>query len=215
MKKNKEKQNTIKNIVFDFGDIFVDLDKPASMRLILEKQPNFTLTEEIVKINNDYEKGLITTEAFTNSYQKLIPNIDGNTLQEIWNAIILKIPPHRLDFIEDLSSKKEYRLLLLSNTNELHIQQVIKNNSLKNYNRFKKCFDKFYLSHEINLRKPNSNIFEFVLNDNNIIAKETLFIDDTLEHIETAKQLGFHTWNLIPGKEDITELFKKEFPFPQ
>ncbi|WP_456867359.1 HAD family hydrolase [Galbibacter sp. BG1] len=213
MLETNAKKNTIKNIVFDFGDIFIDLDKLASMRLIHEEFPEFTLNQDIINTNNEYEKGIISTTNFIESYKKSLPNISDERLKDIWNAIILKIPTHRLAFIEELSQKGNYELFLLSNTNELHIEQVIKNNGLKSYHRFKNCFNKFYLSHEIKFRKPNRDIFEFVLNDNNIIPGETLFIDDTLEHINTAKQMGFHTWNLIPGKEDITELFSKDYPF--
>ena len=80
--------------------------------------------------------------------------------------------------------------------------------TLKRYNRFKNCFDAFYLSQEINLRKPDKNIYEFILNYHNINPNECLFIDDTKENTETAKTLGIHTWNIIPKKEDVVDLFQ-------
>ena len=74
------------------------------------------------------------------------------------------------------------------------------------------CFDKFYLSHEINLRKPNTDIYEFVLNENNLKANECLFIDDTADNTNSASRLGIHTWNIDETKEDVVNLFdtKKE-----
>lgn len=74
------------------------------------------------------------------------------------------------------------------------------------YEDFKNCFDKFYLSHEIHLRKPNYEIFKFILKEDSLLAEECLFIDDTKEHILAASQLGINTWNLNPKTEDIVDL---------
>jgi putative hydrolase of the HAD superfamily len=79
--------------------------------------------------------------------------------------------------------------------------------SLDRYLRFKNCFDQFYLSHEIKMRKPDKSIYEFVLNENKLIAKHCFFIDDTKENTDAAKQLGIKTWNNDPKSEDIISLF--------
>lgn len=77
------------------------------------------------------------------------------------------------------------------------------------YNRFKSCFEKFYLSHEIHLRKPNAEIYQFVLDENGLNPTETFFIDDTVENTDAAKKLGIDVWNLIVGQEDIIQLKSK------
>ncbi|TYA68502.1 HAD-IA family hydrolase, partial [Seonamhaeicola marinus] len=74
----------------------------------------------------------------------------------------------------------------------------------------KNCFDKFYLSHEINLRKPDSYIYKFVLNDNNVEAEECLFIDDVKNNITAAKNMNINTWHLNPEKDDVANLFKTQ-----
>ena len=196
----------IKNIIFDFGAIFINLNKNATLQKILEKYPDFLLTEELIKINNAYETGVISTDNFIAYYKTILPQETKESLIAIWNAIIQTIPKERLTFIENLNNPNTYRLFLLSNTNELHIQQVKKNIGRKVYNSFKACFEKFYLSHEINMRKPDKQIFEYVLEQNKLLNSETLFIDDTLEHIQSAQELGIHTWHLIPGENDITTL---------
>ena len=94
----------------------------------------------------------------------------------------------------------------MSNTNDLHIDFIKQNVSF--YEDFKNCFDVFYLSQEIHLRKPNADIFEFVLKENNLIPNECLFIDDTKENTKTAEDLGFNIWNIDETKEDIIDLFK-------
>ena len=75
------------------------------------------------------------------------------------------------------------------------------------YNEFKSCFEVFYLSHEMNLRKPNANIFEFVLTKHQLNPKDTLFIDDTKENTDAAAELGMQVWNINPEKDDVIELF--------
>ena len=198
----------IKNIIFDFGDIFIDLDKGAT----LKKMSGFGLkgfTAGMEAVNHRYEKGLITTPAYVDFYLKLYPNARRDEFIKAWNAIILKFPEHRLKWIEKLSEEKKYRLFLLSNTNALHIDKVIEQMGTERYERFKNCFEKFYLSHEINLRKPDTDIYSFVLNENKLVPEETCFIDDTKKNTDAALSLGIQCWNLIPGKEDITNLFNQ------
>jgi len=194
----------IKNIIFDFGDIFINLDKDGAMKSTLKLFDIKELTPQMIQINIAYEKGLITTEAFLNFYTSEYPNISKTEIIKVWNCLLLDFPLHRLNFIKKIS--QEYRCFLLSNTNEMHIDWIKNSWGMELYNEFKNCFEQFYLSHEINMRKPNVNIYEFVLNENNLIASETLFIDDTKENTDTTTILGIHSWNLIPGKEDIINL---------
>lgn len=77
------------------------------------------------------------------------------------------------------------------------------------YNQFKSSFEQFYLSHEIHFRKPDAEIYEFVLQQNNLVAEETLFVDDLKENTDSAQQLGIHVWNLDPSKDEVSELFTK------
>jgi len=196
----------IKNIIFDFGDIFINLDKTGAIKSALELFELSELTPEMIHVNIDYEKGLISTEAFIKFYTTTCPHISETSIIESWNCMLLDFPLHRLDFIKEVS--KKYRCFLLSNTNEIHIDWIKNDWGMALYNEFKNCFEQFYLSHEINMRKPDANIYEYVLNENNLIATETLFIDDTKENTDASTALGIHSWNLTPGKEDVTDLFK-------
>lgn len=198
----------IENIIFDFGDVFINLDKQSTARE-MEKFGFKSLTPELEELFAAYEKGLITTEYFLDYTNHLFPKADRIDLIHAWNSIILDFPEQRLLFIEKLAEKKDYRLFLLSNTNELHIDYVKQRMGNERFARFKKCFEKFYLSHEINLRKPEHDIFKFVLNSNNLKAENTFFVDDSSEHIAAAKELGICCWHLNVGKEDILELKSK------
>lgn len=196
----------IKNIIFDFGDVFINLDKKGALEKALHMFEAGTVPEEINAINIVYEQGLISTEEFLEFYQDNFPHLEDEILLESWNSILLDFPQQRLDFLKTLSEEKKYKLILLSNTNELHINWVKENVAF--FEEFKNYFDAFYLSHEIQLRKPNANIFEFVLKENDIEASETLFIDDTEENIVGAQKLGIHTWHINPETEDITSLLE-------
>jgi FMN phosphatase YigB (HAD superfamily) len=199
----------IKNIVFDFGDIFINLDK----KLFAEELQKLHISqesEEMLPILQQYEMGLVSTDKFLTFFEERL-SISEDKLKRAWNSILLDFPKERLRFIQNLSESEKYRLFLLSNTNDLHISWIQQNWGMEQYNAFKICFEQFYLSHEINLRKPNNNIYEFVLTSNDLEPKETLFIDDTKENTDAAKALGIHIWNLKPGKEDVLELPTKNY----
>lgn len=196
----------IKTILFDFGDVFIDLDKSATERSLI-KLGVTSISNEMLETAMQYEKGLINTEEFIANFRSKYPNISAKKFIEAWNSIILNVPESRLKFIEALSLRKEYRLILLSNTNTLHIEQVIKNMTLARYLRFKNSFDRFYWSHELKLRKPELSIYEYVLTKNNLSASECFFIDDTKENTDAAAKLGIKTWNNNPKKDDVTDLF--------
>ncbi|MCH3885589.1 HAD family hydrolase [Tenacibaculum aquimarinum] len=200
----------IKNIVFDFGDIFINLDKQGTYKE-LAKLGVTQISEKMIAVYHQYEKGLISTDEFVGFYHKEF-NINKDDLIRSWNAILLDFPKERLAFLKELAASEKYRLFLLSNTNDLHISWIQEDWEMELYNEFKNCFEQFYLSHEINFRKPDSEIYQFVLDQNKLVAEETLFVDDLKENTEAAKEVGLQVWNLIPGEEDVTELFtKKEF----
>lgn len=200
----------IKNIIFDFGDIFINLDKQATYKE-LAKLGVTEISEEMMQQYFQYEMGLTTTDEFVGWFHEKF-TISKENLIKSWNAILLDFPLHRLKFLKELSESKKYRLFLLSNTNELHISWIQNDWGVQLYNEFKNYFEQFYLSHEINFRKPNANIYEFVLNENDLKPSETIFIDDTKENTDAAKKLGMQVWNLIPEEDDVVNLLKrKEF----
>lgn len=194
----------IKNIIFDFGDIFINLDKQAPSRE-MAKFGIPHITPELDTIFKNYEMGLLESDVFLTSLQTYFNKATLDQIKATWNSIIRDFPEERLQFIEKLKQDNRYRLFLLSNTNALHIEFVKETMKLERFNRFENCFEKFYLSHDMKMRKPNANIYEFVLSENNLKANETLFIDDTKENTDSARQLGIHCWNLQVGIESVLD----------
>jgi len=193
----------IKNYIFDFGDVFINLDKPATQQELLKLGMD-SFTEEMSSINKAYEKGLVSTEEFLAFYQTQFPQATKEELKTAWNKILLDFPLFRLEFIEAFS--KKHPCYLLSNINDLHLTFIKKQLGKEFYNRFISCFKKVYYSHEIHLRKPDVAIFEYVFKVAKINPKESFFVDDTLENIETARKTGLTCWHINPFDDDIVLL---------
>ncbi|MDF0716198.1 HAD family phosphatase [Muricauda sp. 334s03] len=198
----------IKNVILDFGDVLINLDKSATAKAMV--QHGFTeVTPNLESLFQNYEKGLMASSDFLNEVSSHFPKASREYLTQAWNSILLDFPEHRLEFIEQLAAENQYKMILLSNTNDLHIECVKKQMGIERFNRFKNAFDVFYLSYEMGMRKPDAEIFDFVLQENRLTPEETFFVDDVTENTDSASNLGIHVWNLQVGKEDITQLKSK------
>ena len=113
--------------------------------------------------------------------------------------MLLDLPTERIELISEIAKKKP--IYLLSNTNEIHLKKIeeLLKKKETNWDKFCGIFSKVYLSCRVGMRKPNEDIFFKVLNDNNLIASKTLFIEDSIQHIETAKKIGIQTLFLQPN----------------
>lgn len=194
----------IEAIIFDFGDVFINLDKEATSRKLKEMDID-RLPESISAKNKEYEQGFITSDEISEYYRAQFPNLKQDDFLNSWNSILLEFPEYRFKFIQKLSEEKDFKLILLSNTNENHINYIKSN--VPFFQEFQECFDAFYLSHEIGLRKPDPEIFEFIMNKHDLKPENCLFIDDTKENTDIADRLGFNTWNIEPTREDVIDLF--------
>jgi putative hydrolase of the HAD superfamily len=194
----------IDTIIFDFGDIFINLDKEATP-LALKKLGLKEWNRNLDALNLDFEKGKISEMEFIIGLQNYIPNASIHQIREAWNAILLDFPLYRLEFLQMLSQK--YRLFLLSNTDSIHIERFQHRAGISFYRDFYQCFEKVYFSYELGMRKPDADIFEFVIKEHNLLLKNTLFVDDNLQNIESAEKLGLQVWHLQKGEEDVIDLF--------
>lgn len=194
----------IDTIIFDFGDIFINLDKEATP-LALKKLGLKEWNSNLDALNLDFEKGKISETEFILGFQNYIPNASIHQIREAWNAILLDFPLYRLEFLQMLSQK--HKLYLLSNTDSIHIERFQHKAGISFYRDFYQCFEKVYFSFELGMRKPDSAIFEFVIKEHNLLPKNTLFVDDNLQNIESAEKLGLQVWHLQKGEEDVIDLF--------
>ncbi len=196
----------INTIIFDFGDVFINLDKQATIDS-LKKLGLSQWNEDLNQLNLQFEKGKVSQENFLLGIQKHLPNASIDEILNAWNAILLDFPLHRLEFLQKLS--KKYRLFLLSNTDPIHIETFERENGVSFYSDFYQCFEKVYFSFEMGMRKPDAEIFNYLIKKHELSEKRTLFVDDKKENTDAALSLGMHVWNLEVGKEDVVELFSK------
>lgn len=197
----------INTLIFDFGDVFINLDKQGALYKTLRLLRTKTLPQNVIAINEQYEKGLINDGQLINFYQTEFPWLNKNDIVAVWNCIIKDFPRYRLEFLKQIAASKRFKLILLSNTNNLHINYVKETVSF--YEEFKNYFDWFFLSHEINLRKPDLDIYQFVLATTNTVPENALFIDDTKENTTAAERLHIKTWNINPESEDVVTMFNQ------
>lgn len=196
----------IKNIIFDFGAVLIPIDESLTWSAFQELGAKDELKNQ-QKTFQKYEKGEISTSEFLKKIQpfffrKIYPPELGNA----WNTMLKTLPEERVNFLKRL--KKNYRTFLLSNTNELHINHIKKEAGLFSYKQFISQFENVHYSYEMGMRKPDKEIFEKVLKDNDLVAEETFYIDDGKKHIKTAKSLGIETWHFKPEEDDINDLGK-------
>lgn len=205
--------NPYKNIIFDLGGVLININysltSDAFEALGLGKFDELFSQASQTKLFDLYEKGLISSDEFRTRVKTFFSQpLDDHTIDTAWNAMLLDFSKERLDFLQKI--KTTHRTFLLSNTNDIHIQQINRDlqkvHGIPNLNGH---FEKVYLSYEVNMRKPDAEIFELVLKENNLNPAETLFIDDSAQHIEAAKKLGIHTYWLDTKKETVLDLFKK------
>ena len=194
----------IKSIIFDLGGVILNLNYSKTedefKKIGVLNFKEFYSQKKQTLLFDEFEKGKIKPEEFISSFKESenlkIKEID---FIDAWNAMLLEIPIEKLQFIDGL--KKDYKIILLSNTNEIHIKKfeddLKKNNMLE---QFYKCFDKIYYSSRMGKRKPEENCFNQVLEENGLIAENTLFIDDSIQHIEGAKKVGVKTFHLEKNK---------------
>ncbi len=200
----------ITTIIFDFGDIFINLEKEAQIEAF-NKLGLFGPNDELVAANDLFEKGQISELQFIETFQKFIPNASIDEIRKAWNSIIGDFPLYRLEFLQLLTRK--YKLFLLTNTDEIHISRFEHKAGITFFSDFYQCFEKVYYSYEMGMRKPDPAIFKLILNKYDLSPKRTLFIDDKKINTDTAASLGINVWNLQVGQEDVVDLFsKKELP---
>ncbi len=207
---SKLKNKEFEALIFDFGAVIINIDYNLT-KSVFEQYgiENFDLLFSKAKQNNlfdNFEKGLISNDKFRTELRKITQiNISDFKIDRAWNSMVLDLPKERLKLLEKL--KRDFPLFLLSNTNRIHEKAFTTYiERIYGWNNFSNLFQKIYFSHHIHMRKPDSEIFELLLNENNLRPEHTLFIDDSPQHIEGAQKVGLVTIHKTDNL-DICDLF--------
>ena len=206
----------IKNIIFDLGNVLLNLDIDASVKAFQK----LGLSAEVVDRKYAYsnpafyalEVGKVTPEDFCSQVRLVLGNplATNQQIEDAWYAMIKDIPPARIKVLQEL--KKYFKVYLFSNTNEIHISRLLPEFKMQHGFDFTSLFEKAFYSYEIHERKPDLISFEKVIELAGVNPAETLFVDDLEPNIQSAQKAGLQTFWLKKGME-MAEWFKSQHLF--
>ena len=197
---------TIKNIIFDLGGVLMDIDPQKTANKFAELSGNSPV--DIIEIHNsnnffkEYEKGLISDKSFRDHIRDFLKvDLPDEMIDNVWGEMILQFPENKIDLLK--KAKDKYRIFLLSNTNNIHRIKFEKIFEELTQTEIQSFFENVHYSFEMHTRKPEPDIFNQVIMENELSVDETLLIDDSLPNIETASQLGLKTCHVQINQADI------------
>lgn len=190
----------IKNIIFDLGGVIYDIRyeniPEAFARMgagnLMEIYSKAKQTDFIDR----YEEGLMSSDEFCEEIRRIseVPLTDEQ-IKEAWNAILIDVPASRVDFL--LKLKEHYNLYLFSNTNQFNYDCFTAHlNQKYGFDFFDTIFKAAYFSHILHIRKPKAEGFKKIMQEQQLNPAETLFIDDSPQHIEGARRCGLQAYHL-------------------
>lgn len=190
----------IRNIIFDWGGVITDLHFERTKQGFIDL--GLAIWDESVPHDPQddlfipFEIGVLSAAQFRDRVRGYCTHhINDDLIDNAWNAMLGELPKERWDILNKV--RKTYQTFLLSNTNSIHLPYYFgKIKDKYGQYGYTHLFKKTYYSYELGLRKPNADIFKYVIKDAGIIPEETMFIDDFIENIDTAKLMGFQTIHL-------------------
>ncbi|MCW5899852.1 MAG: HAD family phosphatase [Flavobacteriales bacterium] len=203
----------IDTLILDLGGVLIDVDYAATSRAFTRYgAPDFERSYSKAKqtdLFDRFEKGFLSPAGFRDEVRELIgAGLDDDAIDLCWNAMLGTIPPERMALVEALRGR--YRLLLLSNTNAIHVpafEAIIRRDL--GIRDFKGRFHGAYYSCELGMRKPDAEIFHHVITAHDADPGRTLFIDDSIQHVEGARKAGLNAEHLVLAQEDVIGLSRR------
>ncbi len=199
----------IKNIIFDYGNVIFRIDfrraQQSFVDLGIKNVEEFFSHSGHHPIFNEFEKGLISPAEFRDGIRKLAnhPLLSDTEIDDAWNSLLIGVPVGNHEVL--LAAKSKYHTFLLSNNNQIHYKWIMdylnREHGLASNEVF---FEKDYYSHLMGMRKPDANIFEYVIEKHDLNVSETLFIDDSPQHLRTGASLGLNT-HLLTAEQSLPE----------
>jgi glucose-1-phosphatase len=204
------RKSEIRNIIFDLGGVLLNINPLLSL-IELEKMSCIGKEELISRFASEhifekFDTGSLTPAQFRSELCRIInKNVSDTEIDRAWNILLQDFPSSRVELVQQL--RKNYRVFLLSNTNSIHFEHYTAEFYEKNGFSMEELFDRLFLSHEIGIHKPDAGIYTYVLENAQIEAAETVFIDDSLANIKAAEELGISGIHIHNGV-DVVDFFE-------
>jgi HAD superfamily hydrolase (TIGR01509 family) len=204
----------LKNIIFDYGNVIFHIDFRKAQqgfgKLGIGSPEQFFGHLQQDPVFDELDRGDVSEEEFRNvvRHHSGNPDLTDTQINDAWNSLLLGVASGTHELL--LKLKEKYRTFLLSNNNAIHYRYIL--NYLKKdfgLEDNEHLFERTYYSHIARKRKPDLNFFEQVLNENNLWPEQTLFIDDSPQHLATAKTLGLQTF-LMTAPDTLADFVERE-----
>lgn len=202
----------ISNLILDFGGVIYQIDHQRQIDAFksLGVKDFEQLYSQAMQspLFAEFERGVISPEDLKQTMLQMMGHsgISIRAVEDAWNSILIGFHRPTVELLAKL--KKVYNLFLLSNTNIIHYNLYTREFADEYGHDFNLLFEKSYWSFKIGMRKPDAEIYQFVLGDGNLNPEETVFVDDTYKNIESSRLAGLPAVHLEPGKQLIS-LFDK------
>ncbi len=193
----------IKTFIFDLGKVIVPFELDNQMK-ILEAVCDFKHAEIRERIFALEELTLLETgkikarDLFEVLRETLGLRMNFNDFIAAWNSIFSLEPIISESFIEQLA--KKYRLIILSDTNELHFEFIKDNFPILQF------FNDFVLSYEVGFVKPSAEIFRAAVEKAGCAAGECFFTDDKEANIAGAVKFGINAVQFVSAAQFEREI---------
>lgn len=199
----------IRNLIFDLGNVILNIDTKLSEKAFAQYgMTNFSELYTLAAQNELFDRlevGSITEKEFYDEFRRVTGcKLPDKTLEECWDALIMDFPTARIEMLKRLKQEGKYRTFILSNTNIIHYRfytALLKR--VHGVDGLESLVEQAYFSHEIGLKKPNRDIFDYVVEHSHIKPEESIFIDDNEANIKAANALGFNTIFLKDNNMEI------------
>ena len=201
----------VKNIIFDLGNVLYDIDFTKMYnefeQLGIPNFQNYFTLNQCDQLFYNIEKGLITETEFCLGFNQLFNlSLSHHQIISAWHSLLIGFRKESMDWIK--ANQEKYPMFLYSNTNQIHCDYVLPQFEREIGGNFEQLFKKPYYSHHMGMRKPDPASFQYILDQEGLIAAETLFIDDNEPNIIGAASVGLQVLYLQPGMFIETELPK-------
>lgn len=205
----------IKNLVFDFGGVIVDIDRDKAVQAFIK----IGLADADTRLDKyhqtgifqDLEEGKLTADEF----RKELGELCGRELsyaetRQAWLGFVDEVNLDKVDYVMEL--RKSYRVYILSNTNPYVMSWACSTEFTPRQIPLNDYCDKMYLSYQMGHTKPAREIFDLMIADSGLLPAETLFIDDGASNVQIGQELGFQTFQPINGtdwREELNAILKR------
>ena len=203
--------NGIRNIIFDLGGVLLNIAPKKTIEAFGILGMDQLVDDRGLSYNHEIfylmEQGKITPVEFRNGVRKLLSKeVSDHEIDTAWTAMLLDFPAIRVELLKNI--RKDFKIYLFSNTNAIHVAKY--HSIFRNQHGFEmsKLFEKDFYSNEIGHRKPSAEAYQKIIQLSGVNPEESLFIDDSLQNVESAIASGLKGFWLEPGQK-VEKIFQE------